>query len=90
MGDIAALVKRLKAVAPDYIVVEASGGFESGVVTALATSGLPVCRVSPLRVRSFARAVVNLYFAEADRPAPIAGVSFNDTDFCKRSIICHV
>jgi hypothetical protein len=29
------LVERLRAVAPDYIVVEASGGFESGVVTVL-------------------------------------------------------
>ena len=56
-ADIAALVERLKEVAPDYIVVEASGGFESGVVTALATEGLPVCRVSPQRVRSLARAL---------------------------------
>jgi transposase len=63
--DIAALVERLKAVAPDYIVVEAWGGFESRVVTALATSGLAVCRVSPQRVRSFARAVGEL--AKTDR-----------------------
>lgn len=64
-GDIAALVERLKAASPDYIVVEASGGFESGVVTALATGGLAVCRVSPQRVRSFARAVGEL--AKTDR-----------------------
>ncbi len=63
--DIAALVKRLRALAPDYVVVEASGGFESAVVTALATGGLPVCRVSPQRVRSFARAVGEL--AKTDR-----------------------
>jgi hypothetical protein len=31
--DIAALVERLKEVASDYIVIEASGGFESEVVT---------------------------------------------------------
>lgn len=31
-GDIATLVERLRAVAPDYIVVEASGGFESATV----------------------------------------------------------
>jgi len=64
-GAIAVLVERLKAVAPDYIVVEASGGFESNVVTALATAGLPVCRVSPQRVRSFARALGEL--AKTDR-----------------------
>jgi transposase len=56
-GDITALVERLKSVMPDYIVVEASGGFESALVTALATASLAVCRVSPQRVRSFARAV---------------------------------
>jgi transposase len=55
--DIAALAERLKASAPDHVVVEASGGFEAGVVTALAARGLPVCRVSPQRVRSFARAI---------------------------------
>lgn len=59
-GDIAALVEQLKAGAPDYIVVEASGGFESEVVTALASAGLPVCRVSPQRVRFFARALGEL------------------------------
>jgi len=62
---IAALVERLRAAAPDYIVVEASGGFESALVTALATIGLPVCRVSPQRVRSFARALGEL--AKTDR-----------------------
>jgi transposase len=64
-ADIAALVERLKAAAPDYIVVEASGGFESEVVMALATTGLPVCRISPQRVRSFAWAVGEL--AKTDR-----------------------
>jgi transposase len=64
-ADIAVLVERLKRAAPDYIVVEASGGFESGLVTALATAGLAVCRVSPQRVRSFARALGEL--AKTDR-----------------------
>jgi transposase len=65
VGEIAALVERLRAAAPDYVVVEASGGFESAVVTALATAGLAVCRVSPQRVRSFARALGEL--AKTDR-----------------------
>ncbi len=64
-GDITKLVEQLRAAAPDFIVVEASGGFESAVVTALATGGLPVCRVSPQRVRSFARAIGEL--AKTDR-----------------------
>lgn len=64
-SDVAALVERLRLVIPDYIVVEASGGFESALVTALATAGLPVCRVSPQRVRSFARALGGL--AKTDR-----------------------
>ena len=69
--DIAALVERLRAAAPDYIVVEASGGFESAAVSALATAGLPVCRVPPQRVRSFAR----VRRVGEDRPArrPAAG-----------------
>lgn len=62
---IAALVERLRGAAQDYIGVEASGGFESALVTALATIGLPVCRVSPQRVRSFARALGEL--AKTDR-----------------------
>lgn len=64
-SDIAALVERLKESAPDYVVVEASGGFESVLITALATADLPVCRVSPQRVRSFARALGEL--AKTDR-----------------------
>jgi transposase len=64
-SEIATVVERLKAVAPDYIVVEASGGFEAALVTALATGGLPVCRVSPQRIRSFARAIGLL--AKTDR-----------------------
>src|ERR1051325_400078 len=63
--NIAALVERLQSSAPDYIIVEASGGFEAALMTALATAGLPVCRVSPQRVRSFARALGEL--AKTDR-----------------------
>jgi transposase len=54
--DISALVERMRVAAAAY-VVKASGDFEAGLVTALATAGLPVCRFSPQRVRSFARAL---------------------------------
>lgn len=63
--DICALVERLKEVLPDYIIVEASGGFEASLITALSMAGLAICRVSPQRVRSFARAVGEL--AKTDR-----------------------
>lgn len=55
--EIAALVEKLSALKPDYIIVEATGGFETALVTALATNGLAVSVVSPERVRSFAKAV---------------------------------
>lgn len=55
--EIAALVEKLTVLKPDYIIVEATGGFETALVTALATNGLAVSVVSPHRVRSFARAV---------------------------------
>ena len=38
------------------VVLEASGGYEQGVVMALAQSGLPVCQVNPRQARDFARA----------------------------------
>ncbi len=38
-ADIAALVERLKRVAPDYVAVEASGGFGAALLMALATAG---------------------------------------------------
>jgi transposase len=55
--EIAALAEKFTELKPDYIIVEATGGFETALVTALATNGLPVCVVSPHRIRSFAKAV---------------------------------
>lgn len=53
---IAKLVKQMQALVPQLIVVEATGGYEEGVVTALFEAGLPVALVSPQRVRQYARA----------------------------------
>lgn len=50
----AALVPRLSAAA--LIVLEATGGYETAAVAALADAGLPVVVVNPRRVREFARA----------------------------------
>jgi transposase len=54
---ITAVVERMEALAPTLIVVEASGGWEMGLVAALAAAGLPVAVVNPTRVRYFAKAM---------------------------------
>jgi transposase len=43
-------------VAPELIVMEASGGFETNAATALAARGLALAVVNPKHVRDFARA----------------------------------
>jgi transposase len=53
---IAKLVRHLKQVRPKLIVVEATGGYEEAAVLALFEARLPVARVSPQRVRQYARA----------------------------------
>ncbi len=54
-AGIPELVARAKAVAPEVIVVEATGGYERAVVAALAAAGLPVVVVNPRQVRDFAK-----------------------------------
>jgi len=53
---IASLVKKMKALRPDLIVVEATGGYQRAVVLGLYEAGLPVAVVNPSRVRQYARA----------------------------------
>ncbi len=53
----AALVGRLKEVAPRLIVLESTGGYQRVLVAALAAAGLPVVVVNPRQVRDFARAL---------------------------------
>jgi transposase len=60
-----ALVSRLRALAPERVVLEATGGFEHGVVAALAAAGLPVVVANPRQVRDFGRACGEL--AKTDR-----------------------
>jgi transposase len=50
------LARQLLPYAPLGVVLEATGGLESAVITALAALGLPVMRINPKRVRDFARA----------------------------------
>lgn len=82
-GDgLIALVDRLKALTPTVVGVEATGGFETVVVAALAGADLPVVVVNPAQVRAFARALgrraktdsidaaVIAHFIDATRPEP--------------------
>jgi transposase len=76
------LVERLRALAPQLVALEATGGFEVIVAAALAAAGLPVVVVNPAQIRAFAKALgqraktdpidagVIARFAEATRPAP--------------------
>ena len=78
----AALARKLQAVAPALVLLEATGGLEVPVAGTLATAGLPVAVVNPRQVRDFAKATgilaktdgvdahVLARFAEAVRPAP--------------------
>jgi len=55
-SGIAKLVKRMRTLNPNLIVVEATGGYEEALVLALFEASLPVALVSPQRVRQYARA----------------------------------
>lgn len=54
------LVSRLQALAPGVIVLEATGGYEVLVASALVAAGLPVVVVNPRQVRDFAKALGRL------------------------------
>ncbi len=62
---ITATVERMRAVAPTLIVLEATGGYETALVAALATAELPVVVANPRQVRDFAKATGQL--AKTDR-----------------------
>jgi len=55
-AQIAALVRRLAALGPSAIALEASGGYERPLARALHAAGLVVYILPPARVRAFARA----------------------------------
>ena len=64
-AGIEALCERLDALAPDRIVVEATGGREVPLAAALQAAGLPVAVVNPRQARAFGRALGQL--AKTDR-----------------------
>ena len=61
----AALREQLAPLAPERIVLEATGGYEAPLLGVLADAGLPVVRANPRQVRAFARATGQL--AKTDR-----------------------
>ena len=87
---VSELVSRLLAVEPTAVLLEATGGLEVPLVSALATAALPVVVVNPRQVRDFARATGKLaktdaldaqvlaYFTEAVRP-PVRPLRDEDT-----------
>lgn len=56
-AGIADLAARLAALAPAFVAVEATGGFETIVAAGLIGAGLPVVVVNPAQVRHFAQAL---------------------------------
>ena len=56
-AGIAALVETLRALAPERIVMESTGGYERAAARALADAELPVVVVNPRPVRHFAKAL---------------------------------
>ena len=83
---LAMLVKRLQGLAPALVAMEATGGYETVVASAVGAAQLPLAVVNPRQIRDFAHATGKLaktdridaaaiaHFAEAVRPParPIA------------------
>lgn len=51
------LIAKLQGDAVDLVVVEATGGYERGVVAALQAAGITVARVNPRQARDFAKSL---------------------------------
>jgi transposase len=71
-AGVSALVAHLRTLAPALIVLEATGGYETDVATALGLAGLPVAIVNPRQVRDFARALGRLAKTDALDAAVLA------------------
>lgn len=95
---ISALVKKLKELKPDLIVLEATGGYEYKCALALASEGLAVARVNPSWIKSFAKskgfkaktdnidAELIAHFAKLMKPEP-RGVENEDLKALKELVL---
>ena len=63
--DFPALIEKLQALAPERIILEATGGWESPLANHLAAAGLPVVVINPRQARDFAKATGQ--FTKTDR-----------------------
>lgn len=61
----AALIAVVRPLRPRRVVLEGTGGLETGIAAALADAGLPVAVANPGQVRAFARAVGRLAKTDA-------------------------
>lgn len=64
-AGIEALIEQMKAGAPSLMVLEATGGLEVALVSALAAHALPAVVVNPRQVRDFAKATGQLAKTDA-------------------------
>jgi transposase len=79
---VEALARRLAALGPTLVAMEATGGFETIVAAGLGAAGLPLAVINPRQIRAFAQALglkaktdaldaaAIARFAEAVRPEP--------------------
>jgi transposase len=68
-AGLAALVDRVRTLAPTLIALEATGGYEATVAAILASVGLPVAVVNPRQIRDCARATGLLAKTDTSMPA---------------------
>src|SRR5215468_5862601 len=54
------LIEKLRQIAPERIILEATGGWESALANHLAAAGLPVVVINPRHARDFAKATGKL------------------------------
>lgn len=74
------LVERMRQISPTLIVMEATGGYETAIASALGIAGMPLAIVNPRQARDFAKSLGRLaktdridasmlaHFGEATRP----------------------
>jgi transposase len=69
---IAELVAQLSGLKPTLVVLEATGGYQAGIVAALVVAKIPVAVVNPRQVRDFAKALGKLAKTDAIDAAVLA------------------
>jgi len=83
-AGLAELIEALRQLAPTLIVLEATGGYETIVASALASAHLPLAVVNPRRIREFAKALFDLDASKDRHRCKLA-----KTDRLDAAIIAH-